>query len=190
VATEAAVRGYGGLLGCTGIPGTVGGAVAGNAGTGAGWIGGCVTGVDVLTPTGDFECRGRDLLQFGYRSSNLREVIVLKVYFSLKKLVKNDSVIEEIHAAVERRKNTQPLSDWSAGCVFKNPEGDSAGRLIDACGLKGMRSGGARVSDKHANFIVNTGNAAASDVEGLIRLIQEKVKAKFGIELELEIKII
>jgi UDP-N-acetylmuramate dehydrogenase len=187
---EASARGFNGLLGCTGIPGTIGGAVVGNAGTQAGWIGDSVAGVDVLTVTGDIEYRGRDLLHFSYRSSNLSDLIVVSVHFSLKKLAKNDSVIEEISTMVERRKKTQPLGDWSAGCVFKNPAGDSAGRLIDACGLKGLMFGGACISEKHANFIVNTGTATASDVRHLIHLAHQKVKEQFGIELQLEIQIV
>ncbi|MCX5778818.1 MAG: UDP-N-acetylmuramate dehydrogenase [Elusimicrobia bacterium] len=187
---EAADRGYGGLAGCGGIPGTVGGAVFGNAGTNGGWIGDCVTEVVVLTSAGEIQHRGRELLQFSYRSSNLQGTVVMAVHFSLKKIVKNDSVIEQIRAMAERRKDTQPLGDRSAGCVFKNPPGDSAGRLIDFCGLKGLQVGGARVSDKHANFIVNTGTAASGDVEQLIGLIREKVKMQFGIELALEIEIV
>jgi UDP-N-acetylmuramate dehydrogenase len=168
----------------------VGGAVAGNAGTRGGWIGDCVTGADVLTPAGDIQFRGRELLQFGYRTAALQGAIILSVHFSLKKLIKNDNVIEEIRSAAEHRKNTQPLGERSAGCVFKNPAGDSAGRLIEGCGLKGVKFGGARVSQMHANFIVNTGTATSNDVEHLIRLVHEKVKEKFGIALELEIKIV
>jgi UDP-N-acetylmuramate dehydrogenase len=188
--TESASRGYVDLLGCAGIPGTVGGAVAGNAGTPAGWIGDCITGVDVLTDAGEIETWGHDLLGFAYRSAHLRGGIVVAVHFFLKKIVKNDSVIEEIRTVVECRKRTQPLGERSAGCVFKNPAGDSAGRLIDACGLKGLQYGGARVSEKHANFIVNTGTATAGDVAHLIGVIHEKVKTQFGIDLALEIIIV
>lgn len=187
---EAGRRGYGGLAGCAGIPGTVGGAVAGNAGTQDGWIGDSVAGVDVITPAGVVEHRGPDSLRFSYRDSSLRDVVILTAFLSLKKCGENDSVIEDMRAAVERRKMTQPLGARSAGCVFKNPPGESAGRLIDACGLKGASCGGARVSDVHANFIVNTGAATARDVLALAARVRETVKHQRNIDLELEIKII
>lgn len=187
---EAGGRGYSGLAGCAGIPGTVGGAVAGNAGTRDGWIGAVVAGVDVITAAGGVEHRGRDLLWFSYRDSSLRDAVILTAFLSLKKCGKNDSVIEDMRAAVERRKTTQPLGARSAGCVFKNPPGESAGRLIDACGLKGASCGGARVSDVHANFIVNTGAATAQDVLDLAARVRDTVKHQRSIDLELEINII
>ena len=91
---------------------------------------------------------------------------------------------------MRRREETQPVGTWNAGSVFKNPPEDSAGRLIEACGLKGLKFGGAEISEKHANFIINKGNAKASDVKSLIAAVHQKVKEKFGIELELEIKLV
>jgi UDP-N-acetylmuramate dehydrogenase len=107
----------------------------------------------------------------------------------LKKAQKND-IVNRIEAILRRRNESQPTGSWNAGSVFKNPQEDSAGRLIEACGLKGLAFGGAEISGKHANFIINKGSAKASDVKALISTIHQKVKEKFGIELELEIKLI
>jgi len=107
----------------------------------------------------------------------------------LKKGVKND-IVKTIDELMSLRRKTQPVELPSAGCIFKNPPGVSAGQLIDRAGLKGVSLGGARVSEKHADFIVNTGDARAADVRALIAMVHEKVKEQHGVNLELEIKII
>lgn len=184
-----AENGLSGLEGLAGVPGTVGGALAGNAGTSAGWIGDVVSSVDVLSDSGHAVTLDRGEMRFVYRGSNLEGRCVLSAVFNLKKAPKND-IVSRINEIMLRRSNTQPIGTWNAGSVFKNPPENSAGRLIDACGLKGVRFGGAQVSEKHANFIVNTGQAKASDVRALIAMIHARVKEKFGISLDLEIKIV
>ena len=115
--------------------------------------------------------------------------IVLEATFVLEQGNKESS-LELIEDRKERRKNTQPLDMPSAGSVFRNPEGDHAGRLIEASGLKGYKIGGAEVSKKHANFIVNTGNATSNDIKNLIKYVHTQVLEKFGIDLILEQEII
>jgi len=155
-------RGLAGLENFFGLPGTVGGAVYGNA---------------------------------HFKGKNIREVVsktkefdgvILSVVFKLKPGDKKE-LWRTAKEACEYRKITQPLDFPSAGCIFKNPKFQSAGYLIEQCGLKGTRSGGAMISNKHANFIVNTGGASCKDVLGLIELCQKKVKEKFGVKLEEEI---
>ena len=114
---------------------------------------------------------------------------MLKGVFSLKKAEKND-IVKKINDLMVRRSAVQPLDAWSVGSIFKNPANDSAGRLIEAAGLKGLQFGGAKVSEKHANFIVNFQNATASDMRNLIMSVRRKVEEKSGVKLELEIKII
>lgn len=184
---ETAKKGLSGLEGFSGIPGTVGGAVISNAGTDLGWMEDVVGYVEVLQKTGKIERISRENIAFTYRGSGLEGTVVTAAGFSLKKGIKND-ILKKMAALKKRRLETQPLSTLNAGSIFKNPPDNSAGRLIEACGLKGVSFGGAQVSEKHANFIVNRGKASASDVRALISLVHEKVKEKFGIGLELEIK--
>jgi len=181
-------QGLSGVEFLTGIPGTVGGALAGNAGTKNKSIGDLVEFVIIMDYNGNLYKRSAADLDFSYRHSNIRHGVVLQACL---KLVKKDKTA--IRAAIARyagtRRKTQGKAWLSAGCCFKNPAGDSAGRLIDACGLKGARSGHAVVSGMHANFILNDGHATAGDVRALMRRIGTSVKKRFGVRLEPEIKI-
>jgi UDP-N-acetylmuramate dehydrogenase len=171
-----------------GIPGTLGGALAMNAGTRDGSISETVDSVTLLIPgEGLTLVRGRDV-GWAYRTSGLAgRGIILEAAL---RVGEGDSV--RIRAEMERylkqRKATQPLGMPSAGSVFVNPEGDSAGRLIETAGCKGMRLGGAQVSTVHANFIVNTGGATARDIIGLLRKVQMTVRDTHGVELRPEIR--
>lgn len=180
--------GLSGLEFAVGIPGTVGGALAMNAGSRDEWIGSIVESVTLFTPGhGLVAVRGPEI-SWDYRRSDVgsRGIIVEAVL----RVTESDEVgiRRAMEASLRRRKRTQPLNMPSAGSVFVNPEGDSAGRLIEAVGLKGVRVGGAMVSDVHANFIVNTGGATSADVVALVRLIREAVKDANGVELKPEIR--
>ncbi len=172
----------------TGIPGTVGGAIHGNSGTRMGDVGEFVDCVHVLHPDDPRTIR-RSELEFDYRSSNIQDEIVLHVEFSGAN--RQEDREHPPHEQIQsRRMETQPISERSAGCMFKNPENDSAGRLIDEVGLKGHRVGEARVSTEHANFLVNEGEAEPGDVLQLMDLIRERVDEEFGIVLEPEVRVI
>ncbi|HUE16723.1 MAG TPA: UDP-N-acetylmuramate dehydrogenase [Planctomycetaceae bacterium] len=177
-----------GLETLSGIPGTVGGAMRGNAGGRAGDIGQFVESVTVMNVKGEVSTRKGDELWFGYRESNVDELVILE---GLLKLQPGDS--EEITRRMRKlwimKKATQPLSFQSAGCIFKNPRGLSAGALIEQAGLKGIRVGEAEISDRHANFVVTNPGAKSDDVLRLIDLTRSKVSEQFGVDLELEIKI-
>jgi len=178
-----------------GIPGTVGGALAMNAGCYGGEIWRYVARVEVLQRDGRFEVRTPDSYAIGYRSvkrenGRAADGIFTAAWFRFPPgdTVKARARIRELLA---RRVATQPLGLPNAGSVFRNPDGDHAARLIEACGLKGHAIGGARVSEKHANFIVNPdGLARAADIEALIDLVQRTVRAQSGVELETEVRII
>ncbi len=188
---KAAQRGLSGLECCTGVPGTVGGALISNAGTAEEFIGNRVRRVQLLTEDGSLRIAERDELQFNYRFSNLRSLgaVVVNVTFDLEP---DDpkAVMERIHRRWRYRWETQPVNQPCAGCIFKNPPGDRAGRLIDAAGLKGLRVGDAQVSPIHANFIVNLGNATAKDVLTLAELMRQAVLEKFKVALEYEVQIV
>lgn len=180
--------GYSGLEFAVGIPGTVGGALAMNAGSRDVWIGANVESVTLYVPgTGLVAVRGPEIA-WSYRRSDLpqRGVIVEAVL----KVAENDvvQIRRTMEANLRRRKRTQPLGVPSAGSVFVNPDGDSAGRLIESVGLKGRRVGHAQISDVHANFIVNTGGATATDVISLIRIVLDAVRDSHGVELKPEIR--
>lgn len=180
--------GLGGLEGFVGIPGTAGGAIAMNAG-GAGWsFGDRVLELGLLPFDGGplFRVKGSDV-PWRYRSSGLSDVVVVWASFALTpdspERLKNASV-----QLMRKKAAEQPLRLPSAGCIFRNPEGGSAGRWIDSLGLKGLSRGGARVSERHANFIVNaTGRARAADVLGLLEEVRSRVERHFGARLETEI---
>ncbi|MBU0478699.1 UDP-N-acetylmuramate dehydrogenase [bacterium] len=191
-----------GLEFTAGIPGTVGGAVSMNAGTKEirnpkseirnveyTAIGDLVESVKVIDMKGNVSELGKNDLRFGYRKSNLSKYIILEVKLKLKTGSKKE-INERIFKLLEHKKSTQVLDIPSAGCIFKNPDGHSSGKLIDQTGLKGLAIGDAQVSEKHANFIVNNGNASAHDVLELIKKIKSTVFEKTGIKLEEEIKII
>ena len=177
-----------GLEALVGIPGTVGGALHGNAGGRSGDIGQFVKSVQVMTATGDVFTRGEDELLFAYRSSNLDELTILDATFELQQ-GDLDETTRRVRKLWIMKKATQPLTVQSAGCIFKNPRGMSAGTLIDQAGLKGSQVGKAEISDRHANFIVTNEGATAQDVLGLIESARTKVAERFGVDLELEIEI-
>jgi len=181
-------NGLSGLEYLAGIPGTVGGAVYGNAGGRDKWISTSVNSIEIYQ---NFKKKliYKEKIQFSYRESKLENCIITRVNFSLKKTIKNDS-LKKVYKNVQKRLKIQPLSMPNAGSIFRNPEGFSAGKLIENAGLKGKCIGYAQVSKLHGNFIVNRGGAFARDVLCLIDLIREKVKEKFNIDLETEIKII
>jgi UDP-N-acetylmuramate dehydrogenase len=182
-------EGLSGLEFLVGIPGTVGGALAMNAGAWGKSIADILEKVTVIDCNGKIEVIKKNKIKFGYRKSNLAKYIIMNAVFKLAK--KNKKVIQaDMRGYLENRRNSQDNSLPNAGCIFKNPSKDvSAGRLIDLCGLKGKKIGGARISLRHANFILNCGNAKASDVLKLMNFIIRRVKHKFNIKLEPEIKI-
>ncbi len=177
-----------GLETLVGIPGTVGGALRGNAGGRSGDVGQTVDSVTVMTATGERFTRSEDELSFGYRKSSINELVVLSCTFALA-----EGDVEETLKKMRKlwimRKATQPMAHQSAGCIFKNPRGISAGSLVEQAGLKGERVGGAEISDRHANFIVTDPDATSADVLALIERAREQVTAQFGVDLELEIGI-
>ncbi len=187
---EAADRGLTGLEFARGIPGTVGGAVVMNAGAHGGSIQDILEEVKILAPEGEVQRLAKEDIQFGYRECSLRDqAIVLEGVFHLKP-GDPDVIQATMSENLARRKAAQPLELPNAGSVFRNPPGGSAGGLIEEAGWKGKRLGGAQVSSKHANFIVNQGNATARDVLALIREIQKDVHHQFGVELKTEVRYI
>ncbi len=179
-----------GLEFASGIPGSVGGAVVMNAGAAEGEMKDVVESVTLMNEDGDIKEVKRDALCFSYRNLSLpKGSIVLAAAFKLK-FGEKEAIKERIHSLMQARKTKQPLDQPNAGCIFKNPPTGSAGRIIDEAGLKGLQFGGARVSDLHANFIVNNGNATAKDILSLVDDVMEKVYEKRGIALEPEIKIV
>lgn len=175
-----------GLETLVGIPGTVGGAVIGNAGGRHGDIGELVESVQVLDREGNVVERSGDELSFSYRRSSLSDILILSAVFQLKS-DPSDELTRRMRKNWIMKRATQPLADQSAGCIFRNPRGLSAGALIEQCGLKGMAAGKARISDRHANFIVTEQGATCDEVNTLISRIQSAVSEKFGVDLELEI---
>jgi UDP-N-acetylmuramate dehydrogenase len=188
VLKTACENGLTGLECAAGILGTVGGAVYGNAGRRDKWISSVVKSVEVYKNLKK-ELINREKAVFGYRKSGFENCIISKAIFSLKKDIKKDS-LEEISENMQKRLETQPLNMPNAGSIFKNPDGFSVGKLIEEADLKGKCAGKAQISELHGNFIVNTGGAFAEDVLALIDLVKEKIKEKFDISLETEIKII
>jgi UDP-N-acetylmuramate dehydrogenase len=188
VITEATRAGLGGMEHLVGIPGTVAGAVVGNSGGRNGDIGQLIQSIRVLTQESVIAVRRGDELSFAYRRSSIQDLLLLSATLELHK---DDS--EELTRRMRKnwimKRSTQPLADQSAGCIFRNPRGLSAGALIEQCGLKNAQSGKARVSDRHANFIVTEPGAVSADVENLIARIRREVAAKYSVELELEIRV-
>lgn len=181
-------KGLSGAEFLAGIPGTLGGALIMNAGSQDKSIGELVKEITVMDRNGNIKNLPKNKIKFGYRNSSLGKYIILSARLELLKVDKQE-VKEKITRYLSYRRLTQDLRYPSAGCVFKNPSGYSAGEIIDLCGLKGRRIGGASISERHANFILNFKNAKARDVLRLIDLIKKQVKKKFKINLEPEIKI-
>ncbi len=173
-----------------GIPGTVGGAVCMNAGTALGEMGDVVESVTLISPDGGLITRSAAEMGFGYRKASVPEGhVVLQLRVVLRREGK-EKIKARIKELIDTRKLRQPWGAPQAGSVFKNPYAESAGKLIESAGLKGRKVGGAQVSEKHANFIVNTGKAKATDVLSLMEIVKNKVIEVHGVRLEPEIKII
>lgn len=192
-------RGLEGMNFALGIPGTVGGAIMMNAGTFYGSVENVLDSIKVLTPTGQTENIGKEKLVFGYRKLSWNnekndadsvQAVIMEGRFSLR-LSDPEKLKREAEAILEKRRKTQPVDFPSAGCFFKNPaSGKTAGELIELAGLKGRKIGGAEISTKHANFIINQGNASSADILALMELVQDTVSKAFGVKLETEVKIV
>lgn len=192
LARKAARAGLAGLEWAVGIPGTVGGAVVMNAGAQGGCLADCFDSalvIDPARPLQPFRLSAPDLA-FAYRHSRLQQdpLLVLSARLRLDPGHDPTLVSQRTSANLHRRTSTQPYQQPSCGSVFRNPEPLKAGRLIEELGLKGLSLGGAQVSPLHANFIVNTGNASAANIDDLIRLVQERVLAGRGVALHPEVK--
>ena len=189
LAFQAAERSLGGLEFVAGIPGTIAGAVIMNAGAYESSVGRYVTKISVVEYTGTKRIISADEISFSYRQSNIftLPVIICSVFIKLGKGNREDS-LKTMHQLLRIRSEKQPLDYPSCGSVFRNPANDHAGRLIEAAGLRGESVGGAMISEKHGNFIINYNNAKAQDVLTLIAKAQEKVYELFGIKLETEVK--
>lgn len=187
-AMEAKENSLTGMEFASGIPGTIGGAIVMNAGAYGGEMKQIVESVEVMNREGEILVLDNDTMEFGYRTSVIksRPFVILETVLALKKGDK-----EEIGAKMEelakQRREKQPLEYASAGSTFKRPEGYFAGKLIMDAGLRGFSIGGARVSEKHCGFVINSGNATAADIREVIEEVQQCVKAKFGVALEREV---
>ena len=191
LANTAYKAGLTGLEFAAGIPGTVGGACVMNAGAYGSEMINILKSVTVLTPEGTVETLPAEKLELGYRTS----VIPKKGYLVLEAVMSlTEGNMEESKALMDdlafRRKDKQPLEFPSAGSTFKRPAGHFAGKLIEDCGLKGFTVGGAQVSEKHAGFVINKGGATASDIYNLCKEVEKRVKAEFGVSLEMEVKLL
>ncbi len=186
---EKSVRyGLGGLECCWGIPGTLGGAIAGNSGMGDPGICSLLKKIEGLTWQAERVALTSGQFSFGYRWCSLSQYILTQATFTLHSLDSEEQ--KKLLAMYRARRRNQPTGVRSSGCIFKNPGGDYAGRLIEQAGLKGATIGDAMVSPMHANYVVNRGSAKAADILALIRLIRNRVNEQFGTTLELEVKII
>lgn len=172
----------------SGIPGTVGGAIVMNAGAYGGEMKQIVESVEVMNMEGEILVLDNDTMEFGYRKSVIksRPFIVLETVLCLQK-GKQEEISSKMEELSRLRREKQPLEYASAGSTFKRPEGYFAGKLIMDAGLRGFSIGGAKVSEKHCGFIVNSGNATAADIREVIDEVQKCVKAKFGVTLEREV---
>ncbi len=192
VARKAAAHALSGFEWAYTIPGSLGGAVYGNAGAHNGNMQGSLVLANILHRTKGYLSLTAEQMAYSYRSSLLKRdpahAIILSAHL---KVAKGDqkAIKATMDENQERRRRTQPPGS-SMGSTFKNPEGDHAGRLIEAAGLKGMKIGGAQVSPVHANFLINDGTATAMDIRRLITFIQNTVRERFGVSLELEIEMI
>lgn len=186
----AAARHLTGLEFAAGIPGSLGGAVMMNAGAFGRQMKDVVDRVRIMDPTGAARDLARESLSFDYRRLELPAgTLVLAGGLALR-LGNRREIEAEVNRRLLNRRRTQPLSQPSAGSVFRNPPDDHAGRLIESCGLKGLKIGGAQVSDKHANFILNLGNATAADILALMRRVVREVKDKTDVTLVPEVRLV
>lgn len=185
---ECAKRNLGGMEGLVGVPGSVGGALRMNAGAYGTQIGPLVRSVTIFRgSTGRREELSADAIGFTYRHSSFApDDIMLSVTLELIEKPFRD-ILELVKGCNEKRRRSQPVKEKSAGCIFKNPPGLSTGKLIDELGMKGMRAGGAVISERHANFIVNRDGATAADIFRLMEIVRERIYQAYGIELEEEV---
>jgi UDP-N-acetylmuramate dehydrogenase len=193
LAADTAKAGRSGLEFGAGVPGTVGGSVVGNAGAFGREVKDGLISTVVIDPQGRSQTLTTADCRFAYRDSILKsENPGWVVRWATFETGEDDAarIRERIKEVQRHRRQTQPIEKRSLGSTFKNPPGDAAGRLIDACGLKGRRVGGAQISEKHANFIVNLGGASADDVLALMAEMRNRVFERFGIELEPEVRVI
>ncbi len=181
-------KGLSGIEALTGIPGSVGGAVKMNAGGNFGDIGSAIESVTLMDGQGSVFHKSKPELIFDYRRTNITAKFILNARLKLTD-ADPDQIMRTVKEAWIYKKNNQPLNTRNCGCIFKNPKGSSAGALIDRAGLKGLRIGGARVSEKHANFIIAEEECKSRDVTRLIDAVQQRVKEKFDIDLEPEVEI-
>lgn len=187
--SQTARAGLAGLEILTGIPGSVGGALRGNAGGRAGAIGQFVRSVTVLDPNDRIQVRDREDLVFGYRESNLDEPAILSSSFELES-EDPEAVVKRMRRIWIVKKENQPYGHQSSGVIFKDPTPEVSARLlVEQAGLKGARLGGAEVSDRQASYIIAQPGATAADVLGLIDLIRRQVRIQFGYDLELQIQV-
>ncbi len=184
----AALSGFSGLEVLAGIPGTVGGAVMMNAGGKYGDISDTINSLTTMALDGSIIKHMRGDVEFEYRKCSLREQIVTEVEFQLNES-KIEVVLERMDEIYNEKQENQPLGTFNAGSIFKNTSEYKAAELIDKANLKGLKVGEAIVSEKHANFIVNTGNATSTDILELIKIIKETIKKKYNVSLEEEIHI-
>lgn len=191
VSKRAALECLTGIEFACGIPGSIGGAMAMNAGAYGGEIKDIIIETTVLTPTGDVLVLSKEELELGYRKSIITKegYYVLSADFQLAE-GNQDQIDAKVADLTFQRESKQPLEYPSAGSVFKRPPGYFAGKLIQDCGLQGKGHGGAEVSEKHAGFIINKNKATASDYILTIKMVQETVKRQFDVDLELEVKIV
>lgn len=186
--TLCAKANLGGMEGLVGVPGSVGGALRMNAGAYGTQIGSFVREVEVFrAASGRIETLRDDEIRFDYRHTSFApDDIMLAVKLELPSKPYGE-ILQGIRLCNQKRRASQPLNQKSAGCIFKNPPGASAGKMIDELGLKGFRVGDAAVSDRHANFFVNTGRATCAEMRALIEYVRAQVSGRFGVELEEEV---
>ena len=191
---KAAGQGYD-LSPLAGIPGTIGGAVSGNSGTGSRGICDYIITLKAIFKYNDkivYDEIDSAKIEYGYRCFKPKGLIAITELVLNARKDKAENILSIIHRDVAKRKLSQPVGAKTCGCFFKNPSGikKSAGAMIDECGIKGFYYGGAKVSDKHANFIENSRNATSEDIVVLSRIIKDRVREKFNIELDYEVKMI
>lgn len=190
VVSSATAAGIGGFEFLSGIPGTVGGAIAGNAGSADDWISQRLTELTVLDETREMRTISAAAVEFGYRKAVLPAGSIITGGLMEGFATDVESIRHMVEERLEARRLTQPVGEMTAGCVFKNPDEAPAGKLIDEAGLKGAQVGGARVSTLHANYLINAGEATAREMQELIQVVRTRVRDSYGVELELEMRII
>lgn len=185
---ETVRQGLGGLETLTGIPGSIGGAVKMNAGGKFGEVGTSVESLMLMDENGEIFEKAKPELSFGYRQNNIYDSIILSVTLALN-VANPDDLLKRVQEIWIYKKNNQPANRRSAGCVFKNPAGRSAGQLIEEFGMKGLKNGNASISNKHANIIVAENDCTSSEILGLIDMVRNKIREMADIDLQLEIDV-